>query len=71
LCAHGFNSDMIAGLIRAGLATAELETMKANATPASRPGHGCRAEGNRRVTRNASRVAAAAAARERWPGGAR
>jgi capsid protein len=33
LCAHGFNSDMIAGLIRAGLATAERETMKAGAKP--------------------------------------
>jgi hypothetical protein len=31
--AHGFNSDMIAGLIRAGLATAERETMKAGAKP--------------------------------------
>jgi hypothetical protein len=31
--AHGFNSDMIAGLIRAGLATAERETMKVGAKP--------------------------------------
>jgi hypothetical protein len=31
--AHGFSSDMIAGLVRAGLATAERETMKAGAKP--------------------------------------
>jgi len=31
--AHGFNSDMIAGLVRAGFATAERETMKAGAKP--------------------------------------
>jgi hypothetical protein len=31
--AHGFDSDMIAGLVRAGLATAERETMKAGAKP--------------------------------------
>ena len=31
--AHGFNSDMITGLVRAGLATAERETMKAGAKP--------------------------------------
>jgi hypothetical protein len=31
--AHGFNSDMIAGLIRAEFATAERETMKAGAKP--------------------------------------
>jgi hypothetical protein len=30
---HGFDSDMIAGLVRAGLATAERETMKAGAKP--------------------------------------
>ena len=30
---HGFNSDMIAGLVRAGLATTKLETMKAGAKP--------------------------------------
>jgi hypothetical protein len=30
---HGFNSDMITGLIRAGLATASRETMKAGAKP--------------------------------------
>jgi len=29
--AHGFSSDMISGLVRAGLATAERETMKAGA----------------------------------------
>jgi len=31
--AHGFDSDMVAGLVRAGLATAECETMKAGAKP--------------------------------------
>jgi hypothetical protein len=31
--AHGFNSDMIVGLVRAGLATAERETMEAGAKP--------------------------------------
>jgi hypothetical protein len=31
--AHGFSSDMIAGLVRAGLATAQRETMKAGAKP--------------------------------------
>jgi len=31
--AHGFNSEMLAGLVRAGLATAEQETMKAGAKP--------------------------------------
>jgi hypothetical protein len=31
--AHGFNSDMISDLVRAGLATAERETMKAGAKP--------------------------------------
>jgi len=31
--AHGFNSDMIARLVRAGFATAECETMKAGAKP--------------------------------------
>src|SRR5260370_7759721 len=31
--AHGFDSDMVAGLVRAGLATAERETMKAGAKP--------------------------------------
>jgi hypothetical protein len=31
--AHGFNSDMVTGLVRAGLATAERETMKAGAKP--------------------------------------
>ncbi len=28
---HGFDSDMVAGIVRAGLATAERETMKAGA----------------------------------------
>jgi hypothetical protein len=28
---HGFDSDMVAGIVRAGLATAECETMKAGA----------------------------------------
>src|SRR6266478_4384313 len=31
--AHGFNGDMIAGLVRVGLAIAERETMKAGAKP--------------------------------------
>jgi hypothetical protein len=31
--AHGFDSDMVAGLVRAGLAIAERETMKAGAKP--------------------------------------
>jgi len=31
--AHGFDSDMVAGLLRAELATAERETMKAGAKP--------------------------------------
>jgi hypothetical protein len=31
--AHGFSSDMITGLVRDGLATAERETMKAGAKP--------------------------------------
>jgi len=31
--AHGFDSDMVAGLMRAGLATAERETMNAGAKP--------------------------------------
>ncbi len=31
--AHGFDSDMVAGLVRAGLTTAERETMKAGAKP--------------------------------------
>ena len=31
--AHGFDSDMVAGLVPAGLATAERETMKAGAKP--------------------------------------
>ena len=31
--AHGFDSDMIAGVVRAGLATAERETMKAGVKP--------------------------------------
>jgi hypothetical protein len=31
--AHGFDSDMVAGLVRGGLATAERETMKAGAKP--------------------------------------
>ena len=31
--AHGFDSDMIAGLVCAGLATTERETMKAGAKP--------------------------------------
>jgi hypothetical protein len=30
---HRFDSDMLAGLVRAGLATAERETMKAGAKP--------------------------------------
>jgi hypothetical protein len=29
--AHGFDGDMVAGLVRAGLATAERESMKAGA----------------------------------------
>jgi hypothetical protein len=32
--AHGFNSDMITGLVSAGLAIAERETTKAGAMPA-------------------------------------
>ena len=32
--AHGFDSDMIAGLVHGGLATAERETMKNGAKPA-------------------------------------
>lgn len=31
--AHGFDSDMVADLVRGGLATAERETMKAGAKP--------------------------------------
>jgi hypothetical protein len=31
--AHGFDRDMVAGLVRGGLATAECETMKAGANP--------------------------------------
>jgi hypothetical protein len=31
--AHGFDSDMIADLVRAGLATAEREVMKAGSEP--------------------------------------
>jgi hypothetical protein len=31
--AHGFNSDMISGLVHDGLATAQRETMKAGAKP--------------------------------------
>ena len=31
--AHGLDSDMVAGLVRAGLAIAERETMKAGAKP--------------------------------------
>jgi hypothetical protein len=31
--AHGFDSDMVAGLVRVGLAIAERETMKAGAKP--------------------------------------
>jgi hypothetical protein len=31
--AHGFDSDMVAGLVRGGLATAEFETMKAGTIP--------------------------------------
>ena len=31
--AHGFDSDMVAGLVRARLATAERETIKAGAKP--------------------------------------
>ena len=31
--AHGFDGDMVAGLLRAELATAERETMKAGAKP--------------------------------------
>jgi len=31
--AHGFDSDMVAGLVRARFATAECETMKAGAKP--------------------------------------
>ena len=30
---HGFDNDMIAGVVRAGLATAEGETMKAGVKP--------------------------------------
>ncbi len=30
---HGFDSEMVAGLVRAGLATAERETMNAGANP--------------------------------------
>ncbi len=30
---HGFDSDMVAGLVRAGLAIAERETIKAGAKP--------------------------------------
>jgi len=30
---HGFDSDMVGGLVRTGLATAERETMRAGATP--------------------------------------
>jgi hypothetical protein len=30
---HGFDSDMVAGLLQAGLATAERETMRAGAKP--------------------------------------
>jgi len=30
---HGFENDMIAGLVGAGLATAERETMKAGVKP--------------------------------------
>jgi hypothetical protein len=30
---HGFDNDMIAGVVRAGLAIAERETMKAGAKP--------------------------------------
>jgi hypothetical protein len=32
--AHGFNSDMINDLVRAGLATAERESMQAGGKPA-------------------------------------
>jgi hypothetical protein len=31
--AHGFDNDMVAGLVRAGLATAERETTNAGAKP--------------------------------------
>jgi hypothetical protein len=31
--AHGFDSDMVAGLVRTELATAERQTMKAGAKP--------------------------------------
>jgi hypothetical protein len=31
--AHGFDSDMVAGLVRGGLATAECEIMQAGAKP--------------------------------------
>ena len=31
--AHGFDSDMVAGLVRAGLAVAERETVSAGAKP--------------------------------------
>jgi hypothetical protein len=31
--AHGFDSDMVTGLVRAGLATAEREIMKAGTKP--------------------------------------
>jgi hypothetical protein len=30
---HGFDSDMVGGVVRAGLATAERETMKAGIKP--------------------------------------
>jgi hypothetical protein len=30
---HGFDNDMVGALVRAGLATAELEVMKAGAKP--------------------------------------
>jgi hypothetical protein len=30
---HGFDSEMVAGIVRAGLATAERETMKAGVKP--------------------------------------
>jgi len=33
LCVYGFDGDMVAGLLRAGLGTAERETMKAGAKP--------------------------------------
>jgi hypothetical protein len=71
---HGFNCDMIAGLIRAGLATAERETLKAGAKPVEVLRIRVTDAGRRAIESDAQRESGRRGRRRsrgRWPGGAR